>query len=100
MKAKIVSVTKNSNDFQNPQIDVVVHYVDKDFPADHQFPEGGKRQFVWTLPPEKYETMTQSEFEDMVKAQGKEFNKILKQGKEAKTKETELKSLEGTEIAI
>lgn len=100
MKAKIVSVTKNVSDFQHPQMDIVVHYIDKDFPTDHQFPEGGKRQFVWTLPPDKYKAMTQTEFEDMVKAQGKEFNKILKQGKDAETKETELKSLEGTEIAI
>lgn len=100
MKAKIISVAKNEADFQFPQIDVVVHYIDKEFPIDHQFPEGGKRQFVWTLPPEKYESLTQAELENMIRSQGKEFNRILKQGKDGKTKETELKVLVGTEVTI
>lgn len=98
MKAKIVSINKNS-DFQHPQIDVVVHYIDKDFPADNQFPEGGKRQFIFHIVPESADT-TQADIESIIKSQGKEFNKILKEGKELKTKENELKSLENTEISI
>lgn len=100
MKAEIISVTKSEADFQNPQIDVVVHYIDEGFPTDHQFPEGGKRQFIWTLPPEKYESLTKAEFEGMVTAQGKEFSKVLEMGKVMQAKESELKVLEGTEITI
>lgn len=100
MKAKIVSITKNLNDWQNPQIDLVVELTDKDLPADHQYPQGGKRQLLCTMPYEKYDGMTEGDLREYIRAEAKNVDDMLKKAKRTKDKEGELKSFEGIEITV
>ena len=93
MKATIQNIIKNNNDFQFPQIDVEVLY------EDVRFPEG-ERRFIFTLPPEKYSEMTEGELSDMVKEQGKAFDKVLTDNETMVTKEQSLQTLVGTQITI
>ena len=99
MQAKIVSINENSN-FQDPQIDVVIHYFDERFPADHHFPDGGARQFIFTLPHEKFSSVSEIDLKEMVRAQGVEFENVLTRETEKIEKAQELKTLEGLEITI
>lgn len=81
MQAKILSVTKNSSDFQFPQIDIQVEYTDKNF----------IRLYIFTLPYEKFASLDENGLEDMVRVQGKNFKEVLKQGETMDTQETVLK---------
>ena len=98
MQAKIVSINENNN-FQDPQIDVIVHYIDDRFPNDDRL-SPGTRQFIFTLPHEKYSTLTKTELSEMIRAQGIEFDKVLAREVEKIEKAQELKPLEGLEITI
>ena len=93
MKATIVNVSKNGNDFQHPQIDVEVEYSDKRFPD-------GKRTFVFTLPPDKFKGIEAGELESIIIAQGKAFEETLKNSEEMVSRENVLKDLIGQEFNI
>ena len=100
MKATIIDVQKNSSDFQHTQIDVIVEYEHEGFPADHHYKQGGKRQFIFTLPHEKFETLDEVELEKMVVAQGQEFVAQLAKVEVMATKESDLKTFIGREFNI
>lgn len=100
MKAKIISVKKSGSGFQQQQIDIVVELTDKDLPADHQYPQGGKRQLVLAMPYEKYADMTEGELEAYIRAEAKNVDDMLKKDKRSKEKEGELKSFVGKEITV
>jgi hypothetical protein len=100
MKAIIQKIEKGNGDFQSPQINVEVIYQDERFPANHHFPEGGERKFIFTFPPEAYSGMTEEDLDRKIKAQGEAFIEILKKGEDMLKAETLLKVLEGNEIEI
>lgn len=93
MKAKIISVEKNLNDFQFPQVDVVVEYRDKGFPE-------GKRQHVFTLPAEKFSALDVDELKKLIVDTGKMHQKTINDNKEAVSKEDLFKEIIGEEITI
>lgn len=93
MKATIQKVSKESTDFQYPQMNVEVLY------EDTRFPEGS-RLFIFTLPYDQFSVLGEEELEQKIKLQGAYFDDLLQKAESLTQSETTLKLLEGKEIII
>lgn len=109
MKATIQNISKNINSTTNPQIDIEVIYEDAGFTGDSQFPNGGKRKFIFMLPYEKYSILDEAGLKALIISQGVNLKESFvdasnktEQEKldDTQTKETDLSSLIDLEITI
>lgn len=90
MLATVISVSRNGNDFQRPQIDIEVEYVERDW----------SRRTIFTLPYERFEAMDEPELVKLIQIQGESFVESLRRTEVMETKERDLAAFIGLEVAI